>query len=259
MNWLRTIDPAVARDLLFPSTTPKLPPPPAIEESNIDADSTEEREYEQLNTNQARFVQMVTTRTAHPTKERVRPPMVLTGPAGTGKTKTLLATILQILRMDQNQQMLRRQEQHNEKDLEAPRSRILICTPSHTACDVITERLVNLLAKERRNNANDGNENEQRSRLRKVVYRLYDATRQVESVPVQILPYTRQRGDGGEFAMPDTQELLGFSVIVCTCQDAHLLFLAGLTNSSLRQRRTLLKSDVERRLQMLNVCSCRIS
>lgn len=224
LDWLRSIRPGVARDLLFPYKVPKLPPSPAIDESLADTDTIEEREYEQLNKNQTRFVQMVIARTAHPTKDGVRPPMVLTGPAGTGKTKTILATILQILRGDQSQQKIR--------------SRILICTPSHTACDVITERLANLLST-----------NKQSDQVRKMVFRLYDATRPVETVPIQILPYTRQVGDGGRFSLPDAQELLGFSVIVCTCNDAHLLYMAGLTNASLRRRRQAVKSDVERRLR----------
>ena len=244
LHWLRTIDPAVARDLLFPSKSPGLPPPPAIEESNIDADTTEEREYEQLNTNQSRFVEMVIARTAYPTKERVRPPMVLTGPAGTGKTKTLLAAILQVLHRDQMQQVRQnsQQEQRNSESSMPHRSRILICTPSHTACDVITERLANLLS-EKFNDTKEG-----LNQVRKMLFRLNDATRRTESVPVQILPYTRQGGSGGYFVLPDISELLDFSVIVCTCQDAHLLFLAGLTNSCLRRRRPFMKLDIERRL-----------
>jgi len=250
LNWVRSIDPAVARDLLFPFKTPKLPPPPAIDESS--ADTVAEREFEQLNKNQARFVQMVITRTAHPTKEQVRPPMVLTGPAGTGKTKTLLSAILQVLRVDQNQPTL----SCDPKDSGSLRPRILICTPSHTACDVITERLVNLLSGEHLKKPNTREAKAKRAPIQKMVFRLYDATRQVESVPVRILPFTRQAGDGGRFAMPDAQELLGFSVIICTCQDAHLLFLAGLTNSSLRQRRDTIKADMERRIRESGLQLC---
>jgi len=249
LNWLRSIDPAVAQDLLFPSKAPKLPSVPAFEESNVDADTTEEREYEQLNTNQARFVQMITTRTAYPTKERVRPPMVLTGPAGTGKTKTLLAAILQVLRRNQKlQKQYSQQEKSNSDEFKPFQSRVLICTPSHTACDVITERLVNLLSDEQKKESNYNKHDESRDPVRKMIFRLYDATRSIASVPVQILSYTRQGGADGQFVLPDTPELLGFSVIVCTCQDAHLLYLAGLTNSSLRRRRDCLKSEIEHQL-----------
>ena len=250
LSWLKSINQYVARDLLFPSKPPKLPPPPAIEESNTDADTTEEREYEKLNTNQARFVQMVTARTANPTNERVRPPMVLTGPAGTGKTKTLLATILQILRMDQQRRLQRNQQETSTSNESKPlRSRILICTPSHTACDVITERLANFLSEMLQKESKDGNLKQIRDKVRKMVFRLYNATRAVNTVPVQVLPYIRQGGDGGQFVLPDTQELLGFSVIICTCHDAHILYLAGLTNSSLRRRRVSFHSDMERRIR----------
>jgi len=253
LHWLQSIHPSVARDLLFPSKMPKIPTPPAILESDEDVDTTEEREYEQLNTNQARFVEMVTARSAYPTKEHVRPPMVLTGPAGTGKTKTILAAILQILGRDNRirRHHCSQQEKPTSNGLDHPRPRILICTPSHTACDVITERLANLLADQQRpqKESNDGDATERTNQIRKSIFRLYDATRPVESVPVQILSYTRQGGDGGQFVMPDIQELFNFSVIICTCQDAHLLYLAGLTNASLRKRRNWLKLDIERRLE----------
>ena len=199
---------------------------------------------------QARFVQMVTTRTAYPTKERLRPPMILTGPAGTGKTKALLATILQILHQGWQQQ--KRDQLHNNLDGITPR--ILICTPSHTASDVITQRLTKLLlVKQQEENGINKSEIEtleyQQKQMRNVVFRLYDSTRAVDSVPVQILPYTRQGGDGN-FVLPTTHDLLQFSVIVCTCEDAHLLFLAGFTNSSLRRRRNCLQKDAEQRLRL---------
>ena len=54
LSWLRSIDPAVARDLLFPSVSPKLPPPPAVDENIGD-----ESEYEQLNANQVRRTMFV--------------------------------------------------------------------------------------------------------------------------------------------------------------------------------------------------------
>ena len=78
--------------------------------------------------------------------------MILTGPAGTGKTKTILVSILQILHKEQKES-----EQNNQGNNERRgfTPRILVCTPSHTAADVITERLAKLLfkqQKERRTN-----------------------------------------------------------------------------------------------------------
>jgi hypothetical protein len=82
-RWLDSLHPTIARDLLFPTETPKLPPAAPINE-NGDAYDSLELEYMQLNDNQSKFVQMMIIRTANPVKEKIRPPMVLTGPAGTG-------------------------------------------------------------------------------------------------------------------------------------------------------------------------------
>jgi hypothetical protein len=81
-RWFTSIQPVAARDLLFPSKSPVLPSPPVVDEN--DADCVLEDEYDQLNENQTRFVQMVVTRISNPVNEKIRPPMVLTGPAGTG-------------------------------------------------------------------------------------------------------------------------------------------------------------------------------
>jgi superfamily I DNA and/or RNA helicase len=126
--------------------------------------------------------------------------MILTGPAGTGKTKALLVSILKTLEYG--------------KSTDDPK-RILVCTPSHTAADVVSRRLGKVLTS-------------------KQLFRLYDVSRPVEMVPADMFPFTKQ-GITGEFLLPD--ELLDYEVIVCTCSDAHNLFLAGVTNSSLRERR----------------------
>jgi hypothetical protein len=117
LQWIRALDPQVARELLFPTETPQIP-----------MDYVPKDQFDQdLNEKQSRFVSMVLTRTRHPSMYKVRPPMILTGPAGTGKTKTLLASILKVLADNTN-------GNHHQK-------RILVCTPSHTACDVVSRRL----------------------------------------------------------------------------------------------------------------------
>eukprot|EP00536_Pseudo-nitzschia_multiseries_P009041 jgi/Psemu1/199734/e_gw1.244.53.1 len=136
----------------------------------------------------------------------MRPPMILTGPAGTGKTKALLTAILQILRLDPSK------TPNSETTFGTlPKPKILVCTPSHTACDVITQRLVALLLEEQ---VGQETTRKRKKSTREMIFRLYDATRPVETVPVQILPYARQRGFGGQFGLPDPQELLDFSVII---------------------------------------------
>lgn len=253
LEWfMSSVSPQVSRDLLFPSKPPNLPSPPVLDENETDNDSFGEFEYEQLNKNQTRFVEMVLTRTASPSTEGVRPPMILTGPAGTGKTKTILAAILQIIR----------RQTREEKVVIPPLGplgngpgsrqipRILICTPSHTACDVITRRLAKLLARNERpsDEIREYKQDSEGTGPRDLLFRLYDVTRGIESVPIDVLPYTRQDQDG-QFVIPNTEEFLSFAIIVCTCEDAHILFLAGLTNASLRKRRRCIQANVEETLR----------
>lgn len=250
LQWLTSsVSENVARELLFPSRLPDLPPPPG--RNGYDGNSFCEFENEKLNKNQTRFVQMVLTRSSSPSTEGVRPPMVLTGPAGTGKTKTILAAIMQIIR-----QKFRRLEGNRIEGERGNHSssqqtpRILICTPSHTACDVITRRLSKLLAKSawECDGSLENNQESQGRRPQDLLFRLYDVTRNVDSVPIDLLPYTRQNQDG-QFILPSSAEFLGFSIIVCTCLDAHILFLAGLTNATLRQRRHRLQAKIEATLK----------
>jgi hypothetical protein len=111
LQWIQNLNSQVARELLFPTQTPKVPLQYDPEEDTSDRD---------LNEKQSSFVNMVLARTRSPSRDKVRPPMVLTGPAGTGKTKTLLASIMKALS----------DTTHDYK------KRILVCTPSHTAADV---------------------------------------------------------------------------------------------------------------------------
>jgi hypothetical protein len=84
LGWLESLHPNIAREMLFPTEVPKLPVRPAVIESN-DACDCLELEYMQLNENQTKFVQMMVTRTSHPINKTIRPPLILTGPAGTGE------------------------------------------------------------------------------------------------------------------------------------------------------------------------------
>ncbi|KAI8595413.1 hypothetical protein EDD21DRAFT_391322 [Dissophora ornata] len=78
-------------------------------------------------------------------------PFIISGPPGTGKTKTLAETALQILMND-------------------TQSRILITAPSHSACDTIMNRLIPYLKPQ-------------------YLLRLNDPTRTFAEVPAQIMPY----------------------------------------------------------------------
>lgn len=71
LDWLKTLPPNLARTLLFPNQAPILP------------QLKQKGDYGDLNEKQSTFVDMVRLRTSHPSSDCVRPPMLLTGPAGT--------------------------------------------------------------------------------------------------------------------------------------------------------------------------------
>ena len=194
LDWLKNFPSGVSSQLLYPMEVPVLP--------HYDDKKIQTPGYAQLNDKQKDFVKMACARTVHPS-EQIRPPMVLSGPAGTGKTKALIISILEVLRMNDN-------------------CHVLVCTPSHTASDVVTRRLGEYL---------------DRSKL----FRLYPATRPVSNVPVDIFGYTRQSENDGSFSLPKTAEILTFQVIVSTCSDAHILYRAGLTNEYIRKKRECIK------------------
>ena len=119
LDWVDTIPPNILVPLLFPHKAPGL----SLQHlSALEADATLN---EELNHQQTSFVRTALARTLEPSMDTVRGPLVLTGPAGTGKTKTMLAAIVKILES-------------------SPHNRILVCTPSHTAANVITARLASI-------------------------------------------------------------------------------------------------------------------
>ena len=98
------------------------------------------------------------------------------------------------------------------------RIRVLVCTPSHTAANVITRGLGEFLKPNQ-------------------LFRLLDASRPSNTIPSDLSPFYRQDPVTGTFCLPSSHELLQFDVIVSTCLDAHLLYLAGCTNQQLRRHR----------------------
>lgn len=113
--------------------------------------------------------------------------------------------------------------------------RILVCTPSHTASDVVTRRLGQYLT-------------------RNQLFRLYAADRPIETVPVEVLKFCRQSDDQmGTFVIPDVPILMQFQVIVCTCLDAHLLYRIGLTNQQLRTKRRCFQAFLQKSCEGTNL------
>ncbi|RKU41525.1 hypothetical protein DL546_004731 [Coniochaeta pulveracea] len=121
-------------------------------------------------------------------------PYIISGPPGTGKTKTLIETALQLL-----------------KNVEQV-SHILVCAPSDPATDTLAERLrLHLQPHE--------------------LLRLNRPSRSFNEVPNTLLPYCHIAND--MFAFPDFGQLMKYRVVVTSCRDACLLMYSRMTNSDL--------------------------
>jgi ERCC4-related helicase len=131
------------------------------------------------------------------------------------KTKALLQTVITLL------------DPANAQYFPIKHQRILICTPSHTAANVITQRL---------------GEHFDTTKL----LRLVGQERPIATMPRDILAYCRRDESTGSFTLP--ADILTYSIIVCTCVDAHLLYKVGLTNAQLRNRRQCFQQSLD------NVC-----
>ena len=129
---------------------------------------------------------------------------------GVGKTKTLIYTIADLLGLTGSPCAHEKTRNPN---------RILLCAPSHLACNVLTTRLAAI-----------GLETTQ-------IFRLLDATRPIETIPMNVLPFTCQgHGAAGGFLLPSPCSWTKLKVIVCTCLDAHILFKSRVTNSAMRSK-----------------------
>lgn len=196
LQWISTLPANIVNQLLFPDEAPAVPHDggdEGDEESLI-------RRLGDLNSKQEMFVRLVRARTIQQSVDIIRSPIILTGPAGTGKTRTMLSGIFEVLQL-------------------SGENRILVCTPSHIAADIVTQRLSEKLNKNQ-------------------LWRLVDALRPIETLPSAILPFCRQDIETGAFMLPtNVADIYSYRVIVCTCSDAHILYKMGFTNQQLRMRR----------------------
>ncbi|KAF2830728.1 P-loop containing nucleoside triphosphate hydrolase protein [Ophiobolus disseminans] len=120
-------------------------------------------------------------------------PYLISGPPGTGKTKTLVETAMNMLQTT---------------DV----AHILICAPSEAAADTLALRLRHYL--------ND-----------KQLLRLNRPERADNEVPGELLPYCHMEND--MFYLPPFRNLMAYNVIVTSCRDAALLADVRLTNNDL--------------------------
>jgi hypothetical protein len=213
LDWienLSTFQQKALQTVLFPVTAP-IVKPLSPDQRNLPTEGKTSFPHKSdiekpLNELQSSFVRMVRARTLDPCFEMTRPPMILTGPAGTGKTKTLIYAVADVLGLLQH-------GQHNQKNT----NRVLVCCPSHAASDVLTRRLSSLLK-------------------RSEIFRLYHSSRPASTVPGTILPFTCQLPDTDVFTLPKPSEWTGFRVVICTCMDANILFRARITNHAIRTK-----------------------
>lgn len=121
-------------------------------------------------------------------------PYLISGPPGTGKTKTIIETALQLLKNTTNY------------------GHILLCAPSDPAADTLVHRL-------------------QRHLNTSEMLRLNRPGRTFAEVPAAVLPFCNIAND--TFVLPAFQDLMKYRVVVTTCRDSSLLARARTTNSDL--------------------------
>ncbi|CAI7798861.1 unnamed protein product [Closterium sp. NIES-53] len=118
------------------------------------------------------------------------PPYIVFGPPGTGKTKTVVEAILQVVKAMSS-------------------ARVLVCAPSNSATDNIALRLKgNLQVRE--------------------MLRLYSVSRTRGEVETDLLPFTRYNDTTGTFRLPSLSEIHTARVVAVTCCSAALLYRMGV-------------------------------
>ncbi|OJD20200.1 hypothetical protein ACJ73_08467 [Blastomyces percursus] len=122
-------------------------------------------------------------------------PFLISGVPGSGKTKTVVECALQLLCRNDN-----------------IKPHILLCAPSNPAADTLAIRLAKHLQPHE-------------------MFRLNGWSRTFAEVPDQLLPYTHSEND--LFSIPEFKVMMNYKVVVTTCQDAHILVRARLTNHDL--------------------------
>jgi putative helicase MOV10L1/helicase MOV-10 len=121
-------------------------------------------------------------------------PYLISGPPGTGKTKTLIETALQLI--------------HNVDKV----SHILLCAPSEPAADTLADRLRPHFTPHE-------------------LLRLNRPSRGFSEVTDSLMPYCCILND--MFSLPEFEKLMSYRIVVTSCRDASMLMYGRVTNSDL--------------------------
>ncbi|KAK7047869.1 hypothetical protein VNI00_006197 [Paramarasmius palmivorus] len=116
-------------------------------------------------------------------------PFIIFGPPGTGKTVTMVESILQVLKKD-------------------TKAKVLVCTPSNSAADLVVSRLRNHLDKEH-------------------LFRLNAPSRLNRTVPEDVRPYTCTN-DQGHYSIHSRTRVMEYQAVVSTCVSAAMVFGIGI-------------------------------
>lgn len=136
-----------------------------------------------------------------------RVPFLISGPPGTGKTKTLVEAVLQVLR-------------------QGPGASILVCAPSNPAADILAKKLGRVLGVSE-------------------MLRLNAPNRTFAEVPDEVLMYCCIKDD--RFDLPTFEQLMRYKVVVCGCLDAGILVSARATNTDTMRAEVELHSTLHPR------------
>ena len=122
-------------------------------------------------------------------------PFLISGPLGTGKTKTIVEIALQLIHCTAS-----------------VRTNILLCAPSDLAADILALRIKAHVPYED-------------------LFRLNAPSRSFAEVPQALLPYCHIVND--MFCLPSFTRLMRYRIVVTTCRDADILVKARVSNRDL--------------------------
>ena len=131
-------------------------------------------------------------------------PFIISGPPGTGKTKTIVELALQ-------------------KVSDNISEHLLLCAPSDPAADTLVQRLSNHLGP-------------------RDLLRINSPSRSFPEVPGNVLPYCHV--DDGMFSLPSFKDIMSRRIVVTTCRDADVLIKARLSNADLFRLEQALSASI---------------